>query len=296
MAPRRARRHGHRAATQTVRPGDIVYGDARRRGRRTGGAPRPRSSTACQQPCGHERPPPHDRRRQLSAAGLADRPDAPRQPAAAARPRAGALAGPRGFPRAGAGRRDAARDPRHGARRHRHRQRRRDPPRELLEPLRHGARGHRHRQPGRRDRPHRPREPGAARSRARSGGRDRSRCATSSSCGRTPIGKIKITLPGPFTMAQQAQNDHYPDEESARARLRRRGERGGARPEGGRRRRRCRSTSRTCRRARSRPAPTASRRSTVRSTASTATPRCTSASATATSSGTSRPATRSSPS
>jgi 5-methyltetrahydropteroyltriglutamate--homocysteine methyltransferase len=25
---------------------------------------------------------------------------------------------------------------------------------------------------------------------------------------------IKITVPGPFTMAQQAQNDHYPDEES----------------------------------------------------------------------------------
>ena len=25
---------------------------------------------------------------------------------------------------------------------------------------------------------------------------------------------LKITLPGPFTMAQQAQNDHYPDEES----------------------------------------------------------------------------------
>src|SRR5438309_11101847 len=25
---------------------------------------------------------------------------------------------------------------------------------------------------------------------------------------------IKITLPGPFTMAQQAQNDHYPDEKS----------------------------------------------------------------------------------
>src|SRR4029077_6383586 len=25
---------------------------------------------------------------------------------------------------------------------------------------------------------------------------------------------IKITLPGPFTMTQQAQNDHYPDEES----------------------------------------------------------------------------------
>ena len=27
--------------------------------------------------------------------------------------------------------------------------------------------------------------------------------------------KIKITVPGPFTMTQQAQNDHYPDEESA---------------------------------------------------------------------------------
>jgi len=26
--------------------------------------------------------------------------------------------------------------------------------------------------------------------------------------------RIKITLPGPFTMTQQAQNDHYPDEES----------------------------------------------------------------------------------
>jgi 5-methyltetrahydropteroyltriglutamate--homocysteine methyltransferase len=25
---------------------------------------------------------------------------------------------------------------------------------------------------------------------------------------------IKITLPGPFTMAQQAQNDHHADEES----------------------------------------------------------------------------------
>lgn len=27
--------------------------------------------------------------------------------------------------------------------------------------------------------------------------------------------RIKITLPGPFTMTQQAQNDHYPDDESA---------------------------------------------------------------------------------
>jgi 5-methyltetrahydropteroyltriglutamate--homocysteine methyltransferase len=27
-------------------------------------------------------------------------------------------------------------------------------------------------------------------------------------------GPIKITVPGPFTMTQQAQNDHYPDERS----------------------------------------------------------------------------------
>jgi len=26
--------------------------------------------------------------------------------------------------------------------------------------------------------------------------------------------RIKITVPGPFTMTQQAQNDHYPDERS----------------------------------------------------------------------------------
>ena len=41
-----------------------------------------------------------------------------------------------GVPRGGAGRRDAARDPRPGARRAGHRHRRRDPPRELLQPLR----------------------------------------------------------------------------------------------------------------------------------------------------------------
>ncbi len=48
---------------------------------------------------------------------------------------------------------------------------------------------------------------------------------------------IRITLPGPFTMTQQAQNDHYPDEESL-ARLRRRSQRRGARPKGRGRRRR----------------------------------------------------------
>ena len=36
--------------------------------------------------------------------------------------------------------------------------------------------------------------------------------------------RIKITVPGPFTMAQQAQNDHYADD-GACARVRGRGER-----------------------------------------------------------------------
>ena len=65
-------------------------------------------------------------------------------------------------PRGGAGRRDAARDPRPGAGRARHRHRRRDAPRELLEPLRHRARRGRHRQPGDGAGPQRPPEPGPA--------------------------------------------------------------------------------------------------------------------------------------
>ena len=47
----------------------------------------------------------------------------------------------------------------------------------------------------------------------------------------------KITLPGPFTMAQQAKNEFYKDARRDGDGLRRRGERGGARPGGGRRRR-----------------------------------------------------------
>ena len=50
--------------------------------------------------------------------------------------------------------------------------------------------------------------------------------------------RIKITVPGPFTMAQQAQNDHYARRAEPRARLRRGRQRGAPRPEGGRRRRR----------------------------------------------------------
>ena len=50
--------------------------------------------------------------------------------------------------------------------------------------------------------------------------------------------RIKITVPGPFTMTQQAQDDHYGDGREPRARVRRGRERGAARPQGGRRRRR----------------------------------------------------------
>jgi ABC-type amino acid transport system permease subunit len=74
---------------------------------------------------GREPTPNHHRRRQLSAAELADR---PRQAGleGAAGARAGNLARRRGISRAGAGRRDAARRPRYGKRRHRHHHRRRD--------------------------------------------------------------------------------------------------------------------------------------------------------------------------
>ncbi len=67
---------------------------------------------------------------------------------------------------------------------------------------------------GRRARPHRPREPGPAGRRAGAAdaaGRDR---ATSSSSARVTDRRIKITVPGPFTMTQQAQNDHYADDRS----------------------------------------------------------------------------------
>ena len=46
---------------------------------------------------------------------------------------------------------------------------------------------------------------------ARSAASMRSRSATSSSSGRTPTRMVKITVPGPFTMSQQAQNDFYKD-------------------------------------------------------------------------------------
>ena len=65
--------------------------------------------------------------------------------------------------------------------------------------------------------------------------------------------RIKITLPGPFTMSQQAQNDHYPRSAESCARPRPCGCRGGTAISSPRARTSCRSTSRTCKRAR-RPA------------------------------------------
>ena len=64
-------------------------------------------------------------------------------------------------------------------------------------------------QPGEIARPQRAARCRCRASSGRSAGAARSRCATSSSCARTPIATIKITLPGPFTMAQQAQNEYY---------------------------------------------------------------------------------------
>ena len=51
-------------------------------------------------------------------------------------------------------------------------------------------------------------------SRARFAGSRRSKCATSSFLRAHTTRKVKITLPGPFTMTQQAENAYYPDAES----------------------------------------------------------------------------------
>ena len=118
------------------------------------------------------------------------------------------------LPGRGPGRRDAARDPGAGGRRARHRHRRRDPPGELLQPLRHRARRRRHRPPRRGARPQRPPEPGPAGRRTDPPARARSSVRTWSSCGRTPTGSTKVTVPGPFTMSQQAQDDFYGDPRS----------------------------------------------------------------------------------
>ena len=155
-----------------------------------------------------------DGRRELPAAGLADRSRTAREPPAAARASTRAVARLGGAPRAGAGRRDAARRVRHGARRSRRRDGRRDaagratPNRfataldgvDLDEPgVALDRTGHpnpvpRVTGPIRRTRPVEVRDVEFLRSIT-----DR---------------RIKITVPGPFTMTQQAQNDYYDDERS----------------------------------------------------------------------------------
>jgi 5-methyltetrahydropteroyltriglutamate--homocysteine methyltransferase len=106
--------------------------------------------------------------------------------------------------------------------------------------------------------------------------------------------RIKMTVPGPFTMSQQAQNDFYDERRSWRSTTP---------PRSTRRSRTCsppaptssRSTSPTCRRGPRRRANSASRRSTGRSKASRARRSCISASAMPRSSTSARRAIRSCP-
>ena len=109
--------------------------------------------------------PPHEPRRLLRAAGLAHRPRPAARPVPAPGARDGAVADRPAVPGGGPGRRHAHRDPRPGAGRPRHPDRRGAAPRELLQPVRDRPRGRRHRQPGDGARPQRPPQPGAARRR-----------------------------------------------------------------------------------------------------------------------------------
>ena len=72
---------------------------------------------------------------------------------------------------------------------------------------------------------------------ARSGARGRSRCATCSSCAPTPTSSPRSPCPAPSPWPSRRKNEFYKDDEEMVHGLRRRGERGGARPGQGRRRR-----------------------------------------------------------
>ena len=117
-----------------------------------------------------------------------------------------------------------------------------------------------------------------------------------SSCGDNTSRPVKITVPGPFTMSQQAQNDFYDDEARAGARLRRRRPRRDRRPVRGRRRHR--PDRRAVHAGAAGEGARVRRRgaATARSTGSRARPPCTSASATPRSSTSARPPTHSCPS
>ena len=90
----------------------------------------------------------------------------------------------------------------------------------------------------------------------------------------------KITLPGPFTLAQQAKNEHYKDEKPTDDGLCRRSQRGTAGLEGGRASTWFSSMNPGCAPILTRRCATAVRRSIAHWRASTVRPSCTSASAT----------------
>ena len=96
----------------------------------------------------------------------------------------------------------------------RHHHRRRDPARELLQPLRHGVGRGRHRQPRRGAGSQRPPQPGPARRRDRSAVPHPVQVRDTEFLRANTDRTIKVTVPGPFTMSQQAQNDYYRDAEA----------------------------------------------------------------------------------
>ena len=92
--------------------------------------------------------------------------------------------------------------------------RRRNPPRELFQPLRPGARRHRRRASGRGvGASRRARDAGAARGRQDPPPRPGRIARRRVPAARTPTRATKITLPGPFTLSQQVENEFYKDEE-----------------------------------------------------------------------------------
>ena len=235
--------------------------------------------------------------RQLPAARLADRPGQAGRPVPAAGPGPGAVAARAGVPGRGAGRRDAARDPGAGA----------TPASTSSPTARSAGRATPTTSPPRwtastSTTPARRWTAAGTRTRcrgwsARSAGPARSRCADAGvPAGATPTGPIKVTVPGPFTMSQQAQDDYYGDPRSLALAYAEAVNAGGQGPVRGRRRHRPARRAVPAGPARAGPRvrrggaqPGAGRRRPAR-------PRCTSASATRRSSTSGRRATRSCPS
>ena len=155
---------------------------------------------------------PTSTRRFLSPARLADRPREASRPHPAARPREGTLARRAGIAGTGAGRCDAARHPRSGTSRTRHHDRRRDAARKLSNRFATALEGVDIDNPGtvidRSGHPNPvPRIIGKIRRKHPVEVRDVEFLRANTDR------KIKITVPGPFTMSQQAQNEYYTDEE-----------------------------------------------------------------------------------